>query len=114
MGGKINIGVVGNAGVGKSLLINTIRRVRPQAKGWAPVGVNETTHSPTMYTFPGQPRARLWDLPGAGTSAVPSDTYLQDMGLRYFDKVLIVTAGRFTSTEVKLREELVRWKVPYF
>lgn len=112
--GTVNIGVVGNAGVGKSLLINKLRRIRPQAQGWAPVGVNETTRVPTMYPFPGQPEVRLWDLPGSGTALVPSETYIQDMGLRYFDKVLIVTAGRFTSTEVKLRAELERHGVPFF
>jgi len=112
--GTINIAVVGNAGVGKSLLINKLRRVRPHAKGWAPVGVNETTREPTMYPFPGEKRVRLWDLPGSGTEAVPSETYVQDMGLRYFDKVLIATAHRFTSTEVTLREELERHGVPYF
>ncbi|CAK0862970.1 unnamed protein product [Prorocentrum cordatum] len=34
--GTINVGVVGNSGVGKSLLINKLRRVRPHADGWAP------------------------------------------------------------------------------
>lgn len=111
--GTLNVGVVGNAGVGKSLLINKLRRMRPGAAGWAPVGVNETTREPTMYPFPGQPQVRLWDLPGAGTAAVPSETYVQDMGLRYFDKVLICTAGRFTSTEVALRAELERHDVPF-
>mmetsp|Transcript_47267 Transcript_47267/g.119736 ORF Transcript_47267/g.119736 Transcript_47267/m.119736 type:complete len:454 (+) Transcript_47267:208-1569(+) len=112
--GTINIGVVGNSGVGKSLFINKLRKVRPQAHGWAPVGVNETTREPTMYPFPGQPEVRIWDLPGAGTEAVPSATYVQDMGLRYFDKVLILTSGRFTSMDVELRNELEQHKVPYY
>lgn len=111
--GTMNIGVVGNAGVGKSLLINKLRRLPAHARGWAPVGVNETTREPTMYTFPDQPKVRLWDLPGAGTAAVPSSTYVQDMGLRYFDKVLIVTAGRFTLTEIALRAELQQHNVPF-
>eukprot|EP00929_Paragymnodinium_shiwhaense_P049146 TRINITY_DN24804_c0_g1_i1.p1 TRINITY_DN24804_c0_g1~~TRINITY_DN24804_c0_g1_i1.p1 ORF type:complete len:467 (+),score=100.01 TRINITY_DN24804_c0_g1_i1:184-1584(+) len=110
----INIGVVGNAGVGKSLMINRLRRVRPHADGWAPVGVNETTMRPTMYAFPNKPQMRLWDLPGAGTEAFPSETYIQNMGLRHFDKVIIVTAGRFTSTEVNLRAELEKHVVPFF
>lgn len=84
-----------------------------------------------------RPKVRLWDLPGAGTSAVPAETYLQegvgrlswgfdemfpvvtyflqlmatcegfwklsrwsqDMGLRYFDRVVVVSAGRFTEME---------------
>merc|ERR1719162_1755788 len=36
------------------------------------------------------------------------------MGLRYFDTVLIVTAGRFTSMEIRLKEELEKHQVPFF
>eukprot|EP00928_Gymnodinium_smaydae_P096122 TRINITY_DN8425_c0_g2_i1.p1 TRINITY_DN8425_c0_g2~~TRINITY_DN8425_c0_g2_i1.p1 ORF type:complete len:460 (+),score=94.74 TRINITY_DN8425_c0_g2_i1:184-1563(+) len=111
--GTINIGVVGNAGVGKSLLINKLRRIRPHADGWAQVGVNETTMEPTMYAFRNVADVRLWDLPGCGTEAFPSKSYIRTMGLRYFDKVVIVTAGRFTSTEVALRAELQEHKVPF-
>ena len=45
----MNLAVVGNSGVGKSLLINRLRRLRPQAEGWAAVGVNETTREPSMF-----------------------------------------------------------------
>merc|ERR1719409_931046 len=34
------------------------------------------------------------------------------MGLRYFDSVLIVSAGRFTTTEIALRAELEKHHVP--
>ncbi|CAE8726526.1 unnamed protein product [Polarella glacialis] len=110
----MNVAVVGNSGVGKSLLINKLRKLRPHAEGWAPVGVNETTMRPQMYPFPNQHSVRLWDLPGAGTTAVPAATYLQDMGLRYFDRVIVVTAGRFTEMEVALRAELESHCVPYY
>ncbi|CAK9006911.1 unnamed protein product [Durusdinium trenchii] len=112
--GTLNVAVVGNSGVGKSLLINKMRRLKPGSATWAPTGVKETTLRPTLYTFPGIDRVRLWDLPGAGTPGFPKDSYLRDMGLRYFDSVLIVTANRFTSTEVILREELEKYDVPYF
>lgn len=112
--GTMNVAVVGNSGVGKSLLINKMRRLKPGAAEWAPTGVKETTLRPMMYTFPGIDKVRLWDLPGAGTPGFPKENYLRDMGLRHFDSVLIVTANRFTSTEVMLREELERYTVPYF
>eukprot|EP00913_Durusdinium_trenchii_P000278 g252.t1 len=83
--GCINIAVVGNSGVGKSLLINRLRRLRTQAEGWAPVGVNETTREPTMYPYPNQPSVRLWDLPGAGTAAVPAESYLQEKSGKNLD-----------------------------
>eukprot|EP00419_Tripos_fusus_P079720 CAMPEP_0172934562 /NCGR_PEP_ID=MMETSP1075-20121228/221075_1 /TAXON_ID=2916 /ORGANISM="Ceratium fusus, Strain PA161109" /LENGTH=536 /DNA_ID=CAMNT_0013795917 /DNA_START=101 /DNA_END=1713 /DNA_ORIENTATION=+ len=110
----LNVGVVGNSGVGKSLFINKLRRLRPHAAGWAAVGINETTKEPTAYCFPDEPRVRLWDVPGAGTAAVPSESYIQDMGLRYFDKVVVLTAGRFTEMEVVLRAELQQHGVPFF
>lgn len=55
----MNLAVVGNSGVGKSLLINRLRRLRPQAEGWAAVGVNETTREPSMFgsSREGQPRS---------------------------------------------------------
>lgn len=112
--GTFNVALVGNAGVGKSLLINKIRHLQPEAESWAPVGVNETTMAPKAYPFPDEPRVRLWDLPGAGTELFPRETYIATMGLRYFDKVLVLTAERFTQTEVELREELQAYNVPYF
>lgn len=110
----LNLAVVGNSGVGKSLLINTFRKTKRGNEKWAPVGVNETTMRPTQYAFPGNNGIRLWDLPGAGTAGFPLETYIQTMGLRYFDSVLIVTAGRFTTTEIALRTELEEHRVPYF
>jgi len=111
--GTINVAVVGNSGVGKSLLINRLRCMHRQSRDWAEVGVKETTKSATMYALPGDSRVRLWDLPGAGTEEFPAETYIRTMGLRYFDSVLIVTAGRFTTTELQLRGELQHCRVPF-
>ncbi|CAE7558912.1 IRGC [Symbiodinium pilosum] len=112
--GTMNVAVVGNSGVGKSLLINKMRRIRPGTAEWAPTGVKETTLRPMAYAFPQLEKVRLWDLPGAGTPGFPKDSYIRDMGLRYFDSVLIVTAGRFTSIDEVLRTELEDCGVPYF
>lgn len=111
--GTINVAVSGNSGVGKSSLINRIRRLKPGAHLAAPVGVKETTLAPTMYAFPGRDDIRLWDLPGADTENFPREAYVRTMGLRYFDSVLIVCAGRFTTTEIELRRELEQYGVPF-
>uniref|UniRef100_A0A7S4WC96 IRG-type G domain-containing protein n=1 Tax=Alexandrium monilatum TaxID=311494 RepID=A0A7S4WC96_9DINO len=111
--GTINVGVVGNSGVGKSLLINQLRGLSHGMDGWAPVGINETTVKVSMYAFPSEHRVRLWDFPGAGTPDLPLGTYVARMGLRYLDKVLIVTAGRFTETEMELRGHLRECHVPH-
>ena len=47
----------------------------------------------------------MWDLPGAGTEAFPRETYISQMGLRYFDMVLLVTAHRFTQMEKEITED---------
>jgi len=111
--GTMNIGVVGNSGVGKSLFVNRLRGVLPGTEGWAPVGVRETTRKISMYAFPNERRVRIWDFPGAGTPEFPFATYISNMGLRYLDCVAIVTAGRFTETELALQTELEGHGVPF-
>mmetsp|Transcript_78799 Transcript_78799/g.255296 ORF Transcript_78799/g.255296 Transcript_78799/m.255296 type:complete len:289 (-) Transcript_78799:457-1323(-) len=112
--GYINVAVAGNSGAGKSSFINAVRRCRPRDVGAARVGVNETTTMPTAYEFPGFPRARLWDLPGAGTELFPRDTYIENIGLRHFDIVIVISSQRFTETEVAISNELQRLRIPYF
>eukprot|EP00439_Symbiodinium_sp_Y106_P028477 s942_g3.t1 len=112
--GKVNIAITGASGTGKSHLNNVVREVKRSDPTWAPVGVVETTQEPTMYQFPGQPLARVWDLPGAGTPKWPLADYIRRVGLRHFDAVLVVCAERFTEADLKLMQELTQYKVPYF
>lgn len=116
--GKINIGVTGNSGVGKSSLTNAIRGVKSKDPGAAKTDSAECTLEPEMFEFPSGATLDLpgvlWDLPGAGTKKFPQETYMRKMGIRYFDVVILVTADRFTEAEVMLRQELVEFKVPHF
>jgi len=56
----------------------------------------------------------LWDLPGVGTPNYPQATYLKNMGIRYFDVVVLITSTRFTEAELMLVEELRYWRIPFF
>jgi len=56
----------------------------------------------------------IWDLPGAGSKDFPQKWYLQMMGIRHFDMVILVTADRFTEAELMLLQELQSWNVPFF
>ena len=103
--GKVNIAITGASGTGKSHLNNVVREVKRSDPTWAPVGVVETTQEPTMYQFPGQPLARVWDLPGAGTPKWPLADYIRRVGLRHFDAVLVVCAERFTEADLKLMQD---------
>jgi len=56
----------------------------------------------------------LWDLPGVGTPDHPQANYIKKMGVRHFDMVVVMTAGRFTEAELMLVDELRYWKIPFF
>lgn len=109
--GKLNIAVTGTSGVGKSSFINFVRDMKPSDPGYAAVGVTESTMEPTPYQFPSSDY--IWDLPGAGTTKFPISTYMKNMGIRYFDVVIILTADRFTEADLMLKKEMERWSVPH-
>jgi GTP-binding protein EngB required for normal cell division len=119
-GGKINLCVSGQSGVGKSSFINAIRRLRPGEEGAARVGVRQTTFERQAYAFAGFSAAliddceRLWDVPGGGTLSFPIASYIKDMGLRYFDCVIIIVDRRLTEIDKYLAERLNSFRVPFF
>lgn len=103
-----NWAVVGHSGQGKSSLVNLLAGQKV-----AEVGSRETTMEPTPYTIKGF-SGKLWDLPGAGTATFPTGTYIQCMGLRYFDFVFVVSAGRWKEHDLAIIGELKRHGVPCF
>jgi hypothetical protein len=65
--------------------------------GWATVGKKECTSELTKYEIPRLPHVRLWDIPGAGTTAHPSKSYIGDYNIMAFDMIIIVNCGRITG-----------------
>jgi len=134
LAGKIMIAVTGASGVGKSSIVNALRRVGDSDAEAARTGVTETTLEPAMYKWRQQhgiSEARmldhlseqagdkaldvmLWDLPGLGTPKFPQAAYLRHMGVRHFDLVLVVTATRPSEGELRLLAELQAYGVPHF
>uniref|UniRef100_A0A7S3YLQ8 IRG-type G domain-containing protein n=1 Tax=Lotharella globosa TaxID=91324 RepID=A0A7S3YLQ8_9EUKA len=110
-----NLAITGNSGTGKSSLNNAMRGLKPRDDGAAAVGVKETTLEPTPYdiTVDGH-EMKMYDLPGAGTPKFPLDTYVRNMGIKYFDLVIVASAGRFTENDLELMDELRRNGVPFF
>jgi len=114
---KINIGISGTSGAGKSTLINALRGLGKKDRkhpDYAKTGVSECTMEATPYKFPGNENILIWDLPGGGTKLFPEATYVRDMGLRYFDCVLVLSYGRIREVEVRIMENLVHFNVPCY
>jgi len=135
----INIAVFGASGTGKSSLVNALRGKRPGDTDAAPVGVEETTTEAVPYnlidsdqmhyygkthgssTSGGDTKdysrsVRIWDLPGAGTTRFPTENSVRDMGLRYFDVVMLVVGatGGVSELDQNVLEQLENLKVPHF
>jgi len=124
----VNIGVLGTPGSGKSSLVNALRQKCPRDEGAAPVGPTKTTLKPVPY-FVGSlihtetPRegevakvnslVRIWDLPGIDTD-VTMDDVSRDLGLLYYDAVLVVCGRRVSETDKMLVGELHYLGVPSF
>merc|ERR1711937_1123977 len=126
--GTANLAITGCSGTGKSSFMNCLRGLDPKDEGAAKVGNVETTMIATPFTFTdaacqlledgsecsAREHFRLWDLPGAGTPKFPLNNYLRVMGIKYFDLVIVIAAGRFTETDLTLMKEMSRNGVPYF
>ena len=63
-GVRINIGVIGDRGTGKSTLINAFRDLFPNDQGAAPIGIIETTKHQLVFSHPENTNILFWDLPG--------------------------------------------------
>eukprot|EP00438_Fugacium_kawagutii_P007764 Skav210414 [mRNA] locus=scaffold1573:25831:39082:- [translate_table: standard] len=102
----VNVAMIGNSGTGKSSLIKVILRLfgvdLPPDQMPEVSMEGDGTLVPTRFPLNILGKVSLWDLPGQGTSSIPSMTYLCNMGLKYFDAVCDVTDGRWSEGDDSL------------
>ena len=102
----VNVAMLGDSGTGKSSLIKVILKcfgVDLPPDQMPKVSMEgDGTLLPTRFPLEILGQVSLWDLPGQGTSKIPSMTYLCNMGLKYFDAVCIVTDGRWSEGDDNL------------
>ena len=100
--------MIGISGVGKSSFINAVRGLTAddEDRGAAAVGVVETTTEITVYTHPDHPDIKFWDLPGVGTDRFPRADYLRLITVDRYDMFVIMSATRFTETDMWLVNEI--------
>ena len=100
---SVRIGFIGEAGVGKSSLINAML-----GRAVAPVGSTTIAHNPEgeQYQYDG---VTLVDLPGTGVPERPFKSYVDDLKLlepgRY-DAFVLVSSHRLRENEVALYDTL--------
>ena len=105
----VNFAIVGESGTGKSSLVRELLRQLGSEREEEPLASfeSEGTARPTCYVVPGlDDRVRLWDLPGQGTEGFPAASYPRDVGLKYFDGLLVATDGRWKALDAALLEAI--------
>jgi len=111
---SLNIALVGESGVGKSMLLNAFRGLWPDDPGAAAVGINETTAEVEGYLNPRRPEVKWFDVPGANTPNISGWLYFMDQGLYIFDILIILFSDRFTETVGTLLSNAHRCGIPTF
>ncbi|XP_048454030.1 interferon-inducible GTPase 5-like [Rhincodon typus] len=98
----VNVGVIGEAGAGKSSLVNALCGVSDNQPGAAATGATETTLAPTSYPHHTLHHVLLWDLPGLGTPNFQLESYREKVGFHRYDFFIIVASERFKESHAIL------------
>ncbi|XP_058051577.1 interferon-inducible GTPase 5-like [Ahaetulla prasina] len=106
----LNIGVTGDAGVGKSSFVNAFRGVNDDDDEAAEVGPGKETMEPKAYPHPSFPNIKIWDLPGIGTYKVKAAEYLKKVQFESYDVFFMVISYRFTENNTMLANEIQRMR----
>lgn len=104
---KVKCGIIGRSGTGKSSLINAI--VGQEVSAVGEIETTMTISEPIEYKG-----LLFYDLPGSSTVNFPMDTYIDTMGIKNFDCVILVTSDRFFEDDLYLITEISKLNIPVF
>lgn len=114
-GDALHFAIAGAAGSGKSSLINAFCGLRNKDPGAARTGIVETTSEIARYPDPTPGNPFVWyDVPGAGTLAIPDWEYFNAQGLYIFDCIIVLFDNRFTTIDVAILKHCARFKIPTY
>uniref|UniRef100_A0A8D0BDY3 IRG-type G domain-containing protein n=1 Tax=Salvator merianae TaxID=96440 RepID=A0A8D0BDY3_SALMN len=88
---QLDVAVIGEAGSGKSSLVNALRGVDSGDPDAAPTGAIEVTQRAKAYVLPAVPNLYLWDLPGLGLT----EEDVRRLDLSRYDSFLLVASERY-------------------
>ena len=97
---------------GKSF-INAMRNLKPGDLGCATTSsFGNTTEHAIVFEYPGNPKITLHDLPGFGTTNVPTNEYEEKMELHKYDSVLILV-GNIEKNDIEMAKKLKEMDKPF-
>lgn len=105
---RLDIGITGGTGSGKSTFVNAIRGLGDEDPNSACTGVVEMTVEPTPYPHPKYPNIVIWDLPGIGAPTFQAEKYLQRVLVDRYDFFIIITSESFTAKHAQLARGIVQ------
>ncbi|XP_053254031.1 uncharacterized protein LOC128418413 isoform X2 [Podarcis raffonei] len=105
---SLDVAITGGPGVGKSSLVNALRKMADNEEDAAVVDMIQGTKELKGYLCPSYPDVTLWDLPAIGTHEFEAEKYVKEMDFNKYDFFIIVSEISFTEHDAMLAREI--WK----
>ncbi|XP_052785598.1 uncharacterized protein LOC128221165 [Mya arenaria] len=106
---KLNIAVIGRAGVGKSTFINTFLKNTKTRTGSV-----ETTNEYKHYHHSELDALIVWNIPGVGSPSFPLNGYLEKIGFDRYDFFLLMLSDRVYGDDLWLMNQIFENKKKAF